>query len=78
MYSSVLNKVYTIEQNIIKTEQGDYYFYNHFSKYIELCSYDIIVTYKDNNKPMQKSVYEKIHSYNITHPVWIDGELKEN
>ena len=36
------------------------------------------MTYKDNNKPMQKSVYEKIHSYNITHPVWIDGELKEN
>ncbi len=74
-YSTVLNKVYTIEQNIIKTEQGEYYFYNHLSKYIEICSDDIIVSYKEKNKPVEKSIYERIHSYNITHPVWINGEL---
>ena len=35
LYKFGINKVYTIEQNMIKTEQGDYYFYNHLSKYKE-------------------------------------------
>ncbi|MBQ9935879.1 MAG: zf-HC2 domain-containing protein [Lachnospiraceae bacterium] len=76
-YSSILNKVYTIEQNMIKTEQGDYYFYNHLSKYIDICNDDVIVRYKELNKPREKSFYERVHSYNITHPVWANGELKE-
>ncbi len=77
-YSSILNKVYTIEQNIIKTEQGDYYFYNHFSKYIDIVNDDLIVRIKEERKPKEKTFYEKVHSYNITHPVWIDGILEGN
>ena len=76
-YSSVLNKVYTIEQNIIKEEQGDYYFYNHFSKYIDITTDDVIVRSKEMNKPIEKSFYQKIHSYNITHPVWTDISYEE-
>ena len=74
---SKTNKVYTIEQNMIKTEQGDYYFYNHLSKYIEICNDDVIVRYKELNKPKERTFYERIRSYNITHPVWANGELKE-
>ena len=76
-YSSILNKVYTIEQNIIKAEQGDYYFYNHLSKYIDICNDDVIVMAQEINKPVEKTFYQKIHSYNITHPVWVEGSLEE-
>lgn len=76
-YSSVLSKVYTIEQNMIKEEQGDYYFYNHLSKYIEITSEDVIVRNKELYKPIEKTFYQKIHSYNITHPVWSDTENEE-
>ncbi len=76
-YSSILNKVYTIEQNIIKTEQGDYYFYNHLSKYIDICNDDVIVKAKEINKPVEKTLYQRIHSYNITHPNWNEGVLEE-
>lgn len=75
-YSSSLNKVYNIEQNYKKQEQGDYYFYNHFSKYLDLCNDDIIVESKSKNKPIEKTFYEKVHSYNITHPVWDDMKLE--
>lgn len=76
-YSSILNKVYTIEQNMIKAEQGDYYFYNHFSEYIDIVNDDVIIRSKEINKPVEKTVYQKIHSYNITHPVWTDMKLEE-
>ncbi len=76
-YSSVLNKVYTIEQNMIKEKQGEYYFYNHLSKYIEICNDDVIVHAKEMNKPVEKTFYQKVHSYNITHPVWSEMEFEE-
>ena len=73
-YSSTLNKVYNIEQNMIKEAQGDYYFYNHLSKYIEICHDDVIVEAKEKKKPIEKTFYQKVHSYNITHPVWTEIE----
>jgi len=77
-YTSILNKVYTIEQNMIKEEQSDYYFYDHFSKYISIVDEDVIIEAKENNKPLEKTFYQKIHSYNITHIIWNNGVLEDD
>lgn len=75
-YSSCLNKVYNIEQNIKKAQQGEFYFYNNFSRYIESCNEDVIIEAKNKHKPVEKNFYEKVHSYNITHPVWDDMKFE--
>ena len=76
-YSNILTRVYKIEQNIIKVEQGEHYFYKHFADYIELYEEDVIIKSKENNKPVEKTIYDRIHSYNIVHPVWYEIKLEE-
>lgn len=66
-YGRILNKVYNIEQVMIKQEQGEHYFYDHFGSDIELCDEDIIVEFKQNNKPKELTFYEQIRLYNALH-----------
>ncbi len=77
-YNSCLHKVYKIEQMMIKEDQGQHYFYDYYGEYIGMCKEDLIAEAKQNSKPVEKTFYEKIHSYNLTHPVWIDVEGEED
>jgi len=67
VYNQILNKVYNIEQIMIKNEQGETYFYDCFSDFISMCDGDLIVYYNDIDKPVEKTFYEKVHFYNLLH-----------
>lgn len=73
-YNACLNKVYNIEQRIIKESQGEYFFYDNFGRYINMCEDDIVVANYHEEKPVELTFYEKVHIYNITH---IDEEESE-
>ncbi len=66
-YGRILNKVYNIEQVMIKQEQGDYYFYDHFGDEIELCREDMIAESRLKDKPKELTYYERIRLYNRLH-----------
>ena len=67
IYGKVLDRVYTIEQNMLKESQGKYYFYDNFQEYIYTEEEDLVKYVTRVEKPKEKTFYEKIHSYNITH-----------
>ncbi len=75
-YNSCLHKVYNIEQIMIKEDQGQYYFYHNFGDYISMCDDDIVATerHKNEAKPVEKTFYQKIRIYNLTHPVIENSE----
>lgn len=76
IYGQILNKVYDIEQRIIKEKQGNYYFYELFDDYMSFDKKDLLIVSREDNKPVEKTYYEKIHVYNITH-VDDEGETEQ-
>ena len=74
MYGQILNKVYHIEQRLIKEKQGKYYFYEQFEDYMPVSQRDIVIDSIELNKPVEKTYYEKIHSYNLTHNIHNNDE----
>ncbi len=66
-YGRILQKVHTIEQITIKERQGENYFLDNFGEYILFDDEDIIVYQKEKYTVKEKTVYEKIRSYNKTH-----------
>lgn len=60
-YSSILNKVYNIEQNYIKAMQGDMYFYDCYGEYIELSDKDFKDEYE--YKQMLKTYNNRSEEY---------------
>ncbi len=66
-YGRILQKVHRIEQDTLKERQGNFYFLDSFRDYLSFEDEDIIVYQKDKYTYKEKSVYEKIRSYNITH-----------
>ncbi|MDD6327226.1 MAG: zf-HC2 domain-containing protein [Eubacteriales bacterium] len=66
-YNRILNKVYNIEQFMIKEQQGDSYFYDFFGEEISLCKEDIVVKYSTTKPQSESTFYEKIHAYNLSH-----------
>lgn len=73
-YGRVLNKVYNIEQFMIKQEQGEHYFYDYYGETIELCAEDIIFEARMMYTPDESTFYEKIRLYNIENPKDSDEE----
>ncbi len=67
VYGQVLNKVYGIEQRIIKEKQGDEYFYNCFNEYIPKPDKDLVKIKLDEQTPREETFYEKVRIYNLTH-----------
>lgn len=66
-YGRVLNKVYNIEQFMIRQEQGEHYFYDYFGEDIELCSEDMIADIRQSSKPGELTFYERVKMYNEIH-----------
>lgn len=66
-YGRILNKVYNIEQVMIKQAQGSYYFYDHFGDEIKLCKEDMIAEARQKDKPKELTYYERIRLYNRLH-----------
>ncbi|MGN0435611.1 MAG: anti-sigma factor family protein [Wujia sp.] len=77
-YNKTLNKVYRIEQDMMKAEQGIHYFYDYYKNYIDLCSEDIIEEYNNVELPEEPSLYEKIHVYNLIHANDEEENQEEN
>lgn len=77
-YGRVLNKVYNIEQFMIKQEQGAHYFYDYFGDEIDMCSDDIVADARQRYKPKDLTFYEKIRLYNEEHKDDIDGENSDD
>lgn len=74
LYGRVLNKVNSIEQRIIKQEQGNYYFYEEFSPYLSICKEDFanLEAYfndsvEEETDTLDVSFYEMIREYNKEH-----------
>ena len=67
MYGRILNKVYNIEQRMLKERQGQFYFYEQFEDYLTACDNDIVKMATEVKVPEEKTFYEKIHLYNMTH-----------
>lgn len=76
-YNQCLFKVYNIEQMILKSKQGNEYFYDCFADYIEMCDEDIVVSSSFNNIPKEVSFYDKVRYYNLMHPEIIEEEEEE-
>ena len=66
-YGRILQKVHRIEQDTLKVRQGEYYFLDNFGEFLSFDEEDIIVNQRDKYSVREKTVYEKIRSYNITH-----------
>lgn len=66
-YNRCLNKVYNIEQVMLKERQGETYFYDYFGEYIGICDENIIEYQKNIAKPAEETFYDKVHFYNLTH-----------
>ncbi|MBQ7707137.1 MAG: zf-HC2 domain-containing protein [Lachnospiraceae bacterium] len=66
-YGRILQKVYTTEQIITKERQGDFYFLDNFDEYMKSSDKDIIVYQKNKYTKKEKTTYEMIRSYIITH-----------
>lgn len=77
-YNQCLSKVYNIEQIMLKNKQGDYYFYDFFGDYIEMCDEDLVVSIPLEDVPKESSFYEKIKFYNIMHPEIFDQDEEDN
>jgi hypothetical protein len=83
-YNSCLNKVYKIEQNIIKAAQGETYFYDCFGEYIDLCSDDtsLLDDYyeeENNGEFLQENVeklefYSSVREFNL---IYVDEENED-
>ncbi|MGN0152390.1 MAG: anti-sigma factor family protein [Wujia sp.] len=71
-YGRVLNKVYNVEQIMLKEKQGPHYFYDYFGETIELCQEDMIALARQQQEPEELTFYEKIRGYNRTHNIGID------
>lgn len=82
VYNSILIKVNIIEQNIIKNNQGHYYFYNHFYDDISMCQEDIIVdayeTYTNLELEEEPTFYELVREYEALHPDINSQDEEEN
>lgn len=70
-YGRILNKVYNIEQLMIKQEQGEHYFFDYFGDTIELCKGDLIVeqeaqALREETKE-ELTFYDRIKLYNMLH-----------
>ncbi len=66
-YNQCLGKVYNIEQSMLEDRQGDNFFYDHFSEYIDFDSKDIISDLNKVEEIPDPTIYEIIHYYNIKH-----------
>ena len=80
-YGRILHKVYITEQIITKERQGDFYYLDNWDEYMEFSDNDIIVNQKNKYIKKEKTTYQKIRSYIITHhydPFKADEEDIEN
>lgn len=66
-YNSILGKAYTIEQHRIKVLQGEHYFYDTFSDYIDMCNEDIYIEGQKILEIESPDFYDLIHRYNEEH-----------
>lgn len=67
IYGQILNKVYGIEQRIIKEKQGMYYFYTCFNDYIPAGEEDLVKKMTEYQVPQEKTFYERVRIYNLIH-----------
>jgi hypothetical protein len=83
-YNFCLNKVYHIEQFIIKSAQGEAYFYDCFGEYIDLCDKDFVAEYNyiENTEiysanEEKLNFYKKVREYNLMNIDNIDEENED-
>ena len=69
-----MNKVYNIEQRIIKDKQGKYYFYENFNDSVIFERKDIIERSSEKDIVIEKTFYEQVKYYNLTHIVEDEDE----
>lgn len=74
-YGRVLDKVYDIEQRMIKDRQGQYYFYQTFDQYIPVNERNLYHEATYVEKEPEKTFYQQIRSYISTH---IDYSIEDN
>lgn len=74
VYGQILNKVYNIEQRIIKDKQGKYYFYENFNDSVIFERKDIIERSSEKDIVIEKTFYEQVKYYNLTHIVEDEDE----
>lgn len=68
-YGRILNKVYNIEQLMIKREQGEHYFFDYFGDTIRLCRRDLIAEQEEDAEEAVEELtfYDRIRLYNMLH-----------
>lgn len=77
-YGRILDKVYDIEQRMIKERQGNYYFYESFQEYIHVKDKDIVYEATHIEEAPEKTFYEKVQSYIMTHIDYSEEDINEN
>ncbi len=71
-YNQCLSKVYNIEQQMLKNRQGESFFYEHFSDYIDFEDTDAIVELTRVEEIPEPTFYDIVHYYNMKHIIETD------
>ncbi|MBE5945813.1 MAG: zf-HC2 domain-containing protein [Lachnospiraceae bacterium] len=71
-YNHCLSKVYNIEQVMLKQSQGNEFFYEYFSDYIDFEDRDIVVEMTTVPEIAEPTFYDIVHYYNMKHVINTD------